>query len=692
MKFELLRPSLAALCVVISACGGGGGGSAGTGIPVSPGSASSAGSSSPEPAPLALSGTAATGTAFSGATVTVQDQTGASVCTTQTDGQGLYSCTLPSTVKAPLTITAQREEQFLYGTTATAGGTANITPLTTVIVSQLSPDGHPSKLAAAVQANAEAVTDARLQQRSAALTEALKPLLVALGQENLDPIAGRFSADGTGHDKVLDAISVSVRPDGNAANIEITVKRQSPATDDAPVSIIFRSSDASVPTLPPSITPDQLANIPSPVALIDLFDRLNTCYRLPLSQRVKAPTDSTAITGGPSDVIAPACRELFAGDDPSNYLNSSFGVGRDASNQGSFTTLFRPEATGRTWDRGTFEFFRGNGDLTLSYRATDVGDSVTHGTITARKIGTKLKLVGDGHLYAASVRPVSAYRDMINSPAFSSHTTGYAVPIRNRLLNGVPVFSKVIVTSPLNSVLTFVPQPGLSILVLTKPDGTPILNNGILLRGIYENPSTLGRLVSREPNIGLLDPEYTDPQISQLQDQSLWKFEFVHAQAGVPNVIQYERNLSRPQTIGEIRQQPFFNLTPAMRSDLTTRTSANNGLLYPANSVSQPNVLNISAPGNLDAWTVPLGVQAPSSLTAYGFTKSGSSFNDSAALTSTTRKTMIDCTAAAQGDTHCDSLASNQFAEGSRVHFMAFEATTARALGITRYVMFYKQW
>ena len=700
MKFDLLRPSLAAsLSIVIAACGGGGGSSGGGGIgfPISAPGSPSTGSSSPppgssSPAPLTLGGTAATGAAFSGATITVKDQTGATVCTTQTDGQGRYSCTLPSTVKAPLTITAQREEQLLYSTTAGTSGTANITPLTTVIVSQLSPAGHPSNLAAAVQANADAVTDALLQERTVALAAALKPLLVALEQDSLDPISGRFSADGTGQDRLLDAISVSVRPDGVAANIEITVKGQSPAIDGAPVSVIFRSSDSSIPALPSSITPDQLANIPSPDAMVDLVDRLNACYRLPLSQRVNAPSDTTAVTGGPANVIAPACRELFVGDEPANYLNSGFGVGRDAGNQGSFTTLFRPEATGRIWDRATFEFFRANGDLTFSYRATDVGNTTAFGTLTARKTGGKLKLVGDGHIYASNVRPSFAYRDMINSPAFSSYTTGYGIPIRNRLSNGVPVFSKVIVTSPLNKVLTFVPQPGLSILVVTKPDGTPVLNNGIQLRGIYENPSTPGRLADREPNIGLLSPEYTDLQISQLQDQSVWKFEFVHAQAGLPNVIQYERTLSRAQTIGEIRQQPLFDLTPAMRTDLTTRTNANNGLLYPANSLAQPNILDISAPGNQDAWIVPNGAVAPSVLTAYGFTKSGDSFNDNVALATTARKTVIDCAAEAQGDAHCDSQASKQFAEGSRVHFMAIEAYTPRALGITRYVLFYKQW
>ncbi|QNK71259.1 carboxypeptidase regulatory-like domain-containing protein [Variovorax sp. PAMC26660] len=686
MRSQLLRLSLVAgLCISVAACGGGGGG--GGGLPLGLG-----GSPTPtSPASTSLSGTAATGAAFGGATVTVQDQSGATVCTTQTDGQGTYNCVLSPATKPPLAVTAVRDDQSLYSTVASSGGTANITPLTTVIVSRLSPDGRPANLAAAIQADAGTVTDARLQQQTAALAAALKSVLDALGQASFDPISGKFSADGTGHDKVLDALLVSVRPDSSAANIEITVKGLPSGDGASPTSVIFRSSDASVPALPTSITADQLASLPPPTLLADLFNRLNACYRLPLSQRVTAPNDATAVTGGPADVTAPACRELFVGNDPAGYINSGFGVGRDANNQGGFSTLFRPENTGRTWDRANFEFFRPNGDLTLSYRATDVGDNVVFGTLTARKVGGTLKISGDGHVYASNVRPVFAYRDMINSPAFNSYTTGYGIPIRNRQENGAALFSKVIVTSPLNKVLTFIPQPGLSFLVVTRPDGTPELNNGINLRGIYENPSTPGSLASRESGIGLLDPQYTDQQISQLQDQSVWKFEFVHATSGVPNVIQYERTLSRAATIGEIRQQPLFDLTPAMRTQLVARTSADSGLVYPANSVNQPNILDISATGNQDAWVVPRGALAPSVLTAYGFAKSSTRFNDSVALSTTARKAMIDCSAETLGDTHCDSNAGKQYAEGTRVHYLAFEAYNARSLGITRYVLFYKQ-
>lgn len=693
--------ALAAVLVAgLNGCGGGGGGGGG-GLPITAtGGGGSGGTTPANSVPGTLSGTAATGAAFGGATLTIVDQSGTVVCATQTDDQGRYSCTLPSTAKTPLVLTAQRDEQLLYSATSNASGTANVTPLTTVIVSQLSPDGHPAHLASAIQANADAASEERLKQRTSALGAALQPVLNALGQAAFEPITGPLQADGTGQDKVLDALSVSVRPDDGAANIEITVKALPPSDGSAPASIIFRSSDASIPPLPGSITPNQLAGIPSPALLEELLGRLNSCFQLPLSQRVRAPNDDTAVTGGAADVLAPACRALFLGDDPANYLNSGYGVGRDASNFGGFTSLFRPDATGRKWDRANLEYFRENGDITLSYRATDPAGTISNGTLTVRKAGETLKFVGDGHPYGASVKPLTANRDMINSPMFNAYTTGYGMPVRNRLAaNGTPLFSKVLVTTPLNSTYTLVPAPGLSFLVMTKEDGvTPVLNNVVNLRGIYQNPSAPGRLADREPSIGLLNPQYTDAQISQLRDQSVWKFEFVHAQSGVPNVIQYERTLSRAQTIGEIQQTAFVDLTPAMRSQLVARTNAASGLVFGPNSTTQPNVLNISATGDQDAWTVPQGALAPSVLTAYGFApydtvnnKPGAAYNDAVALAGTTRKARIDCSPESASDKHCDPSFSQQYAEGTRVHFLAFEATNSRGVGVTRYMLFYKQ-
>ncbi|MET0544583.1 MAG: carboxypeptidase regulatory-like domain-containing protein, partial [Variovorax sp.] len=240
-RFSRTCLALSGACVLlVSGCGGGGGGGGSGYFPTGT-------------SPTILSGVAATGAPFAHAAITVTDQSGATVCATTTDNNGAYACTLAGTTQAPLAIRAVRDDQTLYGASATASGIANVTSLTTVIVARLSPDGNPARLAGAIQAVPATVTADTLRAQVAALNSALQPLLGALGEGTIDPIAGVFAANGTGQDKVLDAIVVSVRPDGTAANVEITVKTLPAAADSAPVSIVFRSSDAAIPAFPATL-------------------------------------------------------------------------------------------------------------------------------------------------------------------------------------------------------------------------------------------------------------------------------------------------------------------------------------------------------------------------------------------------------------------------------------------------------
>lgn len=704
MDSKLMRWAGALIAAVVVGCGGGGGGSGGSFslVPAATTGASDAGSTTSAmpslPAERSLSGTVATGAPFDNATVVVRDATGTVVCKTQTDHAGTYQCALPEGTNAPLALVAEREEQRLYSVTAHAGGTANITTLTTVMASRLSANGDPAAIADTVRLKAGAIGHVELKQQKVSLAAALKSVTDALGLRELDPVEGPFSANGTGQDAVLDALAISVRPDGTAANIEITLKTLAASATKAPVSLSFRSDDAVIPTLPPLVAPEELASIPVPAMVNELISRLNGCYQLPLSQRVRALNDTDPVVGDASDLLATPCRTLFLGNDPAVYLSNGVRVGRDINNAGSFTSLFRPDATALRWDRGNFEYFRANGDATLSYRTTDLGGNVVNGTLTVRNEGGSLKLVGDGHRYSAAVRPVSAHRDMINSPLFSAYTTGYGFLIANRVVNGVSIFRKVIVTMPSGDTMTLIPQPGLSILVTTKADGvTPLLNNGIVLRGQYENPSAPGNLADREPGIGIVSPQLSDQQIAQLKDQSLWKLEFVHVDANTPNVTQYERTLSRAETLAEIRHAGFIDLTPAMRTKLTAATATDGGLLFGAPSQANPNMLDLSAPGNADAWTVPDGAVALSTLTVYGSAPqvnnlAGGSFNDSVALSSTMRKAVVRCMPDAVGDNHCDGSAGLQYAQGTKIRFLSMEGRDGRAVNRNKFILFYKQY
>ncbi|UST54649.1 carboxypeptidase regulatory-like domain-containing protein [Comamonadaceae bacterium OTU4NAUVB1] len=707
MKTNRMIRSTLALGAVLAlvACGGGGGdggdntpAGGGTGASGATGDAGGAGNPGGSGGPVVarLSGVAATGAAFADASVTVVDRSGSTVCETRTDPKGAYACTLPPGVQAPLVVKASRDEVQLYGTTASAvGGIANVTPLTTIVVSQLSPDGNPASLAGAIVRQPDTVTASTIGRQTGELLTTLRPLLSALDTPSFDPMSGVFNADGTGQDKVLDAISVSVRPDGVAANIEITVKARPGTPGEESLSLIYRTDDATVSVLP-AVTAEQLEAVPSPALVADLLGRMTACYALPASQRVNHGNDAGTTSGTAADVVAPACRTLFLNDDPATYASNGSGVGRDANNRGSFASLFRSGATGLKWERGNVEFLRTNGDVVVSYRWLDATGNADNDTLLARNVGGMLKLVGNGNRYGASVRPISEDRDLINTPTLSSFTTGYNVSIDNRLDgSGNPVFSKVLVTTPLGDRLTYVPSAGLSYLVAlngTTPTGTNIYR----LAAAYKLATTAGNPASKE-NFFIASPQYDESGLRNLKDQSTWTLEFFHVDPQTANVVQTYRTLSRAQSIAEIRQLAFADVTPALRAELIAETAASSSgnLLFGALDPAEPNVVDFSAAGDTAGWTVPNGALAPTSLSAYGRAPTingvqGMRYNDVTSVSITARKALIQCSKQGAADVHCDAASPTQYAQGTTLNMFELWGRNARQVEMSKKIATYR--
>lgn len=672
-----------AVCLVLAGCGGGGGGG---GFFLPPASTSQP--SPTAPASTSLSGVAATGAPFANALVSVTDATGAMVCDTETDAKGAYSCLLPAGTKIPLVIRASRDDQIFYSAAAGTSDIANITPLTTVVVSRLSPQGNPASLAGALQSNPEIVTSRALLEQVAALNAALKPVLDSLGLTAANLLSDAMVANGTGQDKLLDSLSVTARADGTAANIEITVK----TADGAPVSIRFRSDDVNIPAIDPSV---KVADVPAPDVVADLFARLVDCYALPLTQRVSAASDDAgAAVGGPADITARVCRELFLGDDPSTFYSNGATVGRSAANTGAFASLFRGGATGLQWDLGNVEFFRANGDMVLSYRTKDVQGNTAFETLGARKIDGKLKLVGNGYSYRATVQPYEQLRDLINTPAFSNYGTGYDVTIPNLTDNaGNPIFQKAVVTAPWGTQLTFLPSVGYSTLRFGKPNGTVTGSSVYRLRGEFASTSTGGNPADKESSLTYAEPQYTDTQIAGLTNQGVWSIEFFHVDAGKANVTQTTRTLSRALTIGELRQKPLARLSDGLR-DFLKSGSANGYLL-----MDTPIWLNFSAPPDgRDGWVVPDGALQPIQLSVFGNApygsttagQNGAGFNDSAIFPSSARKAVVYCSVQTVSDKHCDNTDTTRYAKNSTLNSFLLQATNQKQMEFSTAIGVYK--
>ncbi|KQU85879.1 hypothetical protein ASC78_26385 [Variovorax sp. Root318D1] len=681
---------------LLSACGGGGGGSGGGFGFIPPASTSNGGGGGDQPAAATtLSGTVATGAAFAGAALTVFDQTGAKVCEVTTTAEGTYSCSLPAGTKAPLVIQAVRDDLTLYSTTAsTATGTTNVTPLTTIIVAQLSPNGDPSQLAAAIQADAGAVTAGSIGDQVAKLVAALQPLLTALNL-SIDPMSGEFAANGTGQDRVLDAINVSVRPDGTAANIEITVKTLPAGEDSPPVSIVFRSGDAVIATLPPVDTAS-LVSPPTPAMVQALLDRINACYALPLAQRVDSPIESDGNAyGSAANVVAPACRTLFVGDDPASFVSAGAPVGRVSSGaRRSFESLFRFGPTNLKHDRGNFEYFHANGDIALTFRWTDVIGNTDNDFINAKIVDGALKLTGNSNTYRAAVRPQLEKKDYLKHQNLVFHSVGYVISIDNvRDGNGDPILSKVVATTASlpGKELVLVPKTGLNTLVLT-PDGTAgsALNSALWrMSARYLDPAQTGSPSDFENANLFATPPYTDEQLGKIADQTVWKLEFFRADGTTPNVVQYVRTFSRVPTIAEAVQTPLVELAPALRAELLAESqNTARGIVFGAPTPSEPNNVDFSADGDLDGWVVPNGALAPTSFGVFGRAPgpSGARFSETVTVRSTARKAMVYCQPVGGSDAHCVPADNNswQYAQGASLSTFSFTARTARQVDVRK--------
>jgi hypothetical protein len=689
-----LRPTQLALAlaaaglVALGGCGGGGGGDA---VP-SPSPTSSSAAADPAPAPdapsaVGLSGTVATGAPLAGAALKVVDATGATVCETVVAADGGYACDLGTAPKAPFVIVAERDgDRLVSVAAAAAGGTANVTPITHLVAARLASNGDPLSLVEDVRTSPGAVTPAAVDAAVGAVMTALRPLADAVGA-NGDPIRTRFAVDGTGHDRLLDTIQVSVRPTGTESNVEITVRTR-PGTEDAPpVSLSFTTRDAAIPALSAStVNPATIGGDNIAALIVDLLSRTEACYALPRAQRV---TDGS---NPGSAVAAPQCRGLFVGDDPTTFLSNGMRVGP----QGAFKGMFGPGG-GVRFDRGTFEFRRADGDYVISYRWTAPDGSTDNDSIVARREGSVLKFYGNQYAYDARVRPIAQHRDLVRSPQWSSIATGYNMWIANVVDGGgQPIFDRAVVTTPRGTQLTFRPTPGLSQLALARPDGS-LSGSGVLwLNGRFLDPASPGHPRERESSMLFANPaDWSDDAIRAIPDQSVWRVEFVHADPSVPNVVQTYRTISRAQTLAETARTSFAGITAAARAGLIEAAGDRAGILFEAaGSLAEPNQADLGSPAD-PFWSVPAGAVAPTWIGVFGRAPSvgatlGARFTDGVTVPSARRHALVRCSRQSLADTHCDPTYQDQYAQGSMVFALELWGRNARQVELSKLVGVYR--
>ena len=621
------------------------------------------GSSAVMPSGSTLQGVAATGAGFVDAVVTVIDSTGAAVGTSLPVGtDGIFNVTLLSSAKPPYLLVASRttadgEVQTLVSVAESASVTiANITPITNLIASRLTPTGDPLKLVSELAAGTANITPASVAASVAEVKQILLPLLTATGTVASDPLKGTFATNGTGYDRLLDSLKISITPaNSTSSNIEIAVKQQV-ADGVQPTSIQFASNTAMVTSLPTIVDSTLIASGTSAL-IADFLKSLTACFSLPLTDRINAP-GSTA-----NDIKDVACKNMFIGNAPSNFLSNGKVVGLNKA----FDGIFTDRGTGAVFSQGSYEFTRTNGDLVIGYKSKSTLGNENFDTFTVRKdTDGKLKLIGNQYVYSGAVSAFHQFRQFItlNQSAYNYFSTGYNLYIENTqvIVDNLktPLFSQVVVTPPNAPSVTLKPNASYSYLTLVLPGPTPSSGTSFMrLRSSYASGAPTPAIPNIEPKLFFVPTEFTEDAISKLPSQSVWKFEYYLA--ANPNVIaatQMYKTRARALTIEELKHQGLAKLSDTVITKIQS--------LVPSNSTDGQSSIPTAGPIDGIDYTVPAGALPVTMIRIYG--RYGSAgFEDSVNVGSTARTGTVKC-AAVSPDVHCSDMSgtykAGNFANG----------------------------
>jgi hypothetical protein len=532
----------------------------------------------------------------------------------------------------------------------------------------------------------------------------LAPILTATGTTGIDPLTGTFAADGTGYDRLLDSIKVTIIPASTTTtNVEIGIKQQLP-DGTPPTAIQFtngagQTALASVPTIP-AIVGTTLVPSGTATLIAAHLAQLTNCYALPLATRISGVSSgATTATGTEANVVAAACRDAFiqAGGVISFKSNGNV-VGRDANGNGAFASLFKEGATGVTFSQGTYEFTRGNGDIVVGYKSKDVSGNEAFDTFVLRlDTDNKLKQIGNEYNYGGGVSAYHQLRDFVNQSASNYYSTGYNLNVP--LISGV---AYVKVTTPKANVITLI--PGSDNMVLPKlnasrqpidstntptntianmaPSGTTFIR----VRSEYTDTASVAAHPStRETGLFFTLTDAMDADISTYSNQSLWKFEYFDS-GNTLLATQNYKTRTRAKTIAELKTQKWANLAAVATTYLQAQFASTSNTYTPL-----PTANNVTP-----IWEVAAGALPPTQIKLFGNTRrwvSGAfvqpnpptnpitylktSFNDGASVGSSIRTAAIPC-ANGNGEIHCTSTPGYQtYANMTGLHLWARDATGA---------------
>ncbi len=665
---------------------------------------------------VSIGGTISGGAAWPlGTHVVVSDSTGATVCDTTTAADdGIYSCAITATAKAPLVVTATHadKEPLVSVVSTLATSTVNVNPATHAVAALLV-NGDPSDpttgVAALIQTTPTLASPTAVAAQQTAVLSTytlLAPDAMAAGVVN--PFTGTLTTDGKGMDAVLDNVKIVVTPTGSgAATMAVTTTATRDDATLAPAPLVLSlAGNAAVPAPAPAtvVTPTAAAAVQVTAAtavasgttgkINDLLARITACYAEPQATRVDNTNAASAVA---TNIVSTTCKGLFLSNDPAKYKENSYVVRGNGAFSGIFTNN---TGFGIQFSQANYEFTVKNdtnsdptkpmtGDVVFTakwvapFNWTDSGvttrlANADVGIYTARPdVSGKLFLTGNLSNVDISIEPRAEFRDFTHSlfSKYSYINSGYSAYV-----NSKHNFGKVVVTTPKGGTLTLkqITGGGYGYMGLSKSSEsanqyTAVTTSVLRMAAAYIDPITTssssycGSSSNHPRDIdgslfwtcdnSTTPKNWTDSELASIPDQGTWKFDlYTNWNDITPVGTTYRRTLRRAPTLAEITLSlpNWPSLTADMRSQITASSAATGGIALSFDAVGKVSVVT-SAGG--PAWQIPSAPKwAPKNVKIYGkdSLNANAGFDDSTDVYSSWRRATVACSSSGGTDQHCE--------------------------------------
>ncbi len=293
---SILRPHMAVAAVaaaVLAACGGGGDDS----------SSGSTGGGTVTPS-LTLSGVAATGAAMSGATVTAHCATGNGSAPSNSDGSFTITVSagaLPCVLEAATSTTTLHS--VVTGDTSASAATVNVTPLTELLVAQLTGADPATLFSNAATASADlasVVTTASVESAQASVLSVLADAGVDTSSVSSILSGSLTAGSGQGYDGVLDTLASTLASTSSSLSELVSTVATSAAGSSASSTTGSSDETASTSLLPAALLLKAKAATCSALRSVDYrFMVLKASASSPAAPITSAATMDAAAAGGP---------------------------------------------------------------------------------------------------------------------------------------------------------------------------------------------------------------------------------------------------------------------------------------------------------------------------------------------------------------------------------------------------------